>query len=332
MGRIKKERSRLFMKILIIYYSQSGNTRKIAKAIVRGARSAGAVVDVVKLKDASYQMMDDYDMIGIGSPVWKADTPNMHGFIDKMPDQKGKHCFAFNTHGALPYLYFPIVLPNLKNHGLLPIGYRDWYGNVTMPGMPKPYYTYGHPDAQDVMEAEAFGREMAENSPKIAAGDTSLIYPDPEMDDKVFQQAMICSNMLLCPTNPQGTFIRDASKCLYPKCTKCMDNCTMGYIDLTKTPQKFGNRGDRCDDCHECSFCLMLCPAGAIDTDPPILEHAKGCIGKRHLTFEKMLDDAEKASKFRRLIPVEEVGFNTPYVIAHPRHPYFVIPKETDEE
>ena len=101
----------------------------------------------IPLQAVSYTHLDVYKR----QPVWKADTPNMHGFIDKMPDQKGKHCFAFNTHGALPYLYFPIVLPNLKNHGLLPIGYRDWYGNVTMPGMPKPYYTYGHPDAQDVM-------------------------------------------------------------------------------------------------------------------------------------------------------------------------------------
>ena len=46
------------MKILIIYYSQSGNTQKIAKCIARGARSTGAEVDVVKLKDASYEMMD----------------------------------------------------------------------------------------------------------------------------------------------------------------------------------------------------------------------------------------------------------------------------------
>ncbi len=320
------------MKILIIYYSQSGNTQKIAKRIAKGARSAGAEVNVVKLKDASYEMMEEYDLIGFGTPVWKADTPNMHHFIEHMPDQRGKQCFAFNTHGALPHLYFPIVIPNLKNHGMLPIGYKDWYGDVTMPGMPKPYYTYGHPDEQDFAEAEAFGKEMAENSPKIAAGETDLIYPDPPMNEKVFQQAMICSNMLLSPTNPQGAFIRDASKCAYPKCTLCMDNCTMGYIDLTKTPQIFGNRGDKCDDCHECSFCFMICPRGAIETDPPMAEHAAGCVGKRHLGFEKMLDQDEAEGKFRRHIAADDVGFDTPYVIWHPRRPYFVIPREKPED
>ena len=39
----------------------------------------------------------DYDLIGLGSPVWKADTPNMHHFIDKMPDQGGKQCFGFRS-------------------------------------------------------------------------------------------------------------------------------------------------------------------------------------------------------------------------------------------
>ena len=319
------------MKVLIIYYSQSGNTMRIAKRIAKGAESTGAVVDVVKLKDATYEMMKEYDLIGIGSPVWKADTPNMHGFIDKMPDMGGKHCFAFNTHGTLPHLYFPIVLPNLKNHGLLPIGYNDWYGDVTMPGMPKPYYTFGHPDEQDFAEAEAFGREMAENSPRIAAGETDLIYPDPEMNEKVFKQAMICSNMLLCPTNPQGDFIRDASKCAYPKCTLCMDNCPMGYIDLTSEPQRFGNRGFKCDDCHECSFCLMICPTGAIDANPSIHEHGLANKGKRHKPFEEMLDMDEASGKFRRHIAADDVGFDTPYVLWHPQRPFFVLPKDDEE-
>lgn len=317
------------MKILIVYYSQSGNTKKIAHYIGMGAKSTGDDVKVMKLKDVTYDTLNDFDLIGLGSPTWKADTPNMHAFIDKLPDQQGKPCFAFNTHGTLPHLYFPIVIPNLKAHGFLPIGYKDWYGDVYMPGMPKPYYTAGHPDETDFKEAEEFGREMATNAPKILAGDKSLIYPDPEMNEKVFKQAMICSNMLLCPTNPQGVFIRDPQKCLYPKCTLCMDNCTMNYIDLKKSPQIFGNRGDRCDDCHECAYCFMICPSGAITTVEK--EPCKKDIGMRHIEFEKMLDQDEASGKFRRHIPAEDVGFNTPYVYWHPKRPYMKVPSESDD-
>ena len=73
------------MKVLIIYYTQSGNTQAVARCIAKGAERAGASVTVLRLKRATYEMLEDYDLIGFGSPVWKADTPNMHGFIDKMP-------------------------------------------------------------------------------------------------------------------------------------------------------------------------------------------------------------------------------------------------------
>ena len=314
------------MKALIIYYTQSGNTQTVARQIAKGIKSTGAEVTMTRLKNASYEMMDEYDLIGFGTPVWKADTPNMHAFIDKMPDQKGMLCFAFNTHGTLPHLYFPIVIPNLKNHGLVPIGYKGWYTDVNMPGMPKPYYTYGHLDEIDLQEAFDFGVEMAQNAPKIAAGDRSLIYPDPEINDKVTEQALLCSNMLLCPENPQGAFYRNPEKCHYPACHVCMDNCMMGYIDLSADPPRFGNRGYQCDDCHECSYCFMICPFGAVEnSDPEQFEREKS---KRHLNFEVMLDRDEAEGTFRRHIKAEDVGYDTPYVFWHPEHPYLKVPKE----
>ncbi len=318
------------MKVLIIYYTQSGNTQMVAKQIARGAKEAGAEVKLTRLKNATYEMMEEYDLIGLGSPVWKADTPNMHAFIDEMPNQNGKHCFAFNTHGTLPHLYFPIVIPNLKNHGLLPLGYKGWYGDVYMPGMPKPYYTVGHPDEIDLQEAFDFGKEMVINSQKVKDGDMSVIYPDPEINDKVVEQALLCSNMLLCPTNPQGAFYRNPEKCHYPQCHVCMDNCMMGYIDLSQNPPRFGNRGYQCDDCHECSYCFMICPFGAVEnSDPEQFEREKGI---RHLNFEVMLDRDEAEGTFRRYIPASEVGYDTPYVFWHPERPYLKVPKEDDDE
>ena len=73
------------MKVLIVYYTQSGNTQKIASRIAKGAAAAGAEVTMLRLKRVTYEMLADYDLIGFGSPVWKADTPNMHAFIDKLP-------------------------------------------------------------------------------------------------------------------------------------------------------------------------------------------------------------------------------------------------------
>ena len=318
------------MKVLVIHFSQSGNTRKIAHAIAEGAREVADVVDVKALKHVTNEMLDDYDLIGLGSPIWKADPPNIRCFYQNVPDQKGKHIFAFATHGTMPSFYFPVVLPNLKKAGFTVIGSRRWYGNVVMPGMPEPYYTAGHPDEQDCKEAAEFGKEMVLRSQRIYAGETDLIPPMPANDINP-NQAVAIVNMLLEYGNPQGKIIRDPEKCIYPKCSRCMEYCTMGYTDLTCNPQKFGSEGHCCDDIHECAWCFMICPTGAIRLDPSIEEHCRPLIGVRKPLFEGILDKAEADGEFRRLIPFDEVGFDTPYCIAHPNHPYFKVPPKLED-
>jgi hypothetical protein len=58
--------------------------------------------------------------------------------------------------------FFPILLRLVKKKRLRVIGFRDWYGSVFLPMMPKPYLTDGHPDEIDLLEAQSFGKEMAE--------------------------------------------------------------------------------------------------------------------------------------------------------------------------
>ncbi|MGI6334724.1 MAG: flavodoxin domain-containing protein [Saccharofermentanales bacterium] len=319
------------MNVLIIYFSQSGNTRKIAHSIAAGAREVASKVDICSIRKVTNDMLEDYDLIGLGSPIWKADPPNIRRFYQNVPPQKGKHIFAFATHGTMPSFYFPVVLPNLKKAGFTVIGSARWYGNVVMPGMPEPYYTAGHPDEQDCAEAKEFGREMVLRSQRIAAGETDLIPPMPK-NDVDQNQAVAIVNMLLDYGNPQGKIIRDPEKCIYPKCTRCMDFCTMNYTDLTSDPQKFGSEGNLCNDNHECAWCFMICPTGAIRLDPDISEHMKPLIGQRKPMFEKILDQAERDGEFRRLIPIEEVGFDTPYCLAHPEKPHFRVPPKPEED
>ncbi len=319
------------MKVLIIYFSQSGNTRKIAHSIAEGSREAASQVDVRSIKKVTYDMLEEYDLIGLGSPIWKADPPNIRRFYRNAPDQKGKHIFSFATHGTMPSFYFPVVLPNLKKAGFTVIGSARWYGNVVMPGMPEPYYTAGHPDDQDCAEAKAFGKEMVLRSQRITAGETDLIPPMPKNDVNQ-NQAVAIVNMLLEYGNPQGRIIRDKEKCIYPKCTRCMDNCTMDYIDLSCKPQKFGSEGNCCDDNHECAWCFMVCPTGAIRLEPDVYEHIKPFIGVRKPLFETILNKAEEDGEFRRLIPFDEVGFDTPYCLAHPSKPHFKVPAKPVED
>ena len=57
------------MKVLVAYFSQSGNTEKIAKAIWEEA-SQGNETDLKKLEDITPGDVAQYDFIFIGSPMY----------------------------------------------------------------------------------------------------------------------------------------------------------------------------------------------------------------------------------------------------------------------
>ena len=58
------------MKTLIIYFSQTENTRKIAECIYDGIIDAKNQCDIKPLKDVDVKSLSDYDLVGIGAPVF----------------------------------------------------------------------------------------------------------------------------------------------------------------------------------------------------------------------------------------------------------------------
>lgn len=323
------------MKVLVLYYSQTGNTQKIARSIAAGVRTCGHQADVKfmtrdknentrgnpqKAYASLYEILDDYDMVGIGSPVWYEMPPNVRSFVENMPERNGQLGFSFCTHATMPNLYFPLVIGRLQRGGFRIVDWAKWYGNSEIQIFPEPYYTAGHPDETDMSEAKTFGMQLCEEAQKILAGDESLIKEAPA-PDMMRMHANAAIDHLGGYHNVHGKLVRDPEKCLYPKCHICMDNCTMGYIQLEKNPQKFGSNGDNCDDCHGCTYCELLCPVGAIH--PEIAYEEAAPVGKDHGSdlFCRVLNAAEAQGTFRRLIPEDEVGTKSPYYSVHSKHP-----------
>jgi Pyruvate/2-oxoacid:ferredoxin oxidoreductase delta subunit len=308
------------LKVLILYYSQTGNTQKVARAIRDGLRAAGHEVVLKFLLKASAEDLQGYDLIGFGSPVWYEMPPNLRRFVEEMPRLDGKLAFSFCTHGTLPALYFPLAIPRLQRKGLTVIDWKNWYGNCSIQIFPEPYYTAGHPDELDLADAQAFGRSVAEKALRILAGETGLI-PAAPRPDMLPMHANAAIDHLGGFHNVHGRLVRDPFKCLYPKCRICMDHCTMRYIDLAAVPAKFGSEGVACDDCHGCTYCEMLCPTGAIQPVVPYEEAAP--VGKDHgmALFTQVLAQAEADGQFRRLLALQDVGTKTPFYSVHHRHP-----------
>jgi flavodoxin/NAD-dependent dihydropyrimidine dehydrogenase PreA subunit len=315
---------------LIVYYSQTGNTKKVARAIHKGMSQVVEQCAFASVKEIKPQYLNNYDLIGLGSPVWDgAETPNVRRFIENIPKQQGRHIFSFNTHGVMPEHYFSTVVRRLRGKGFTVIGMRDWYGDGLFQLAASPYYTHGHPDEIDLKEAEDFGREMVEVSRRISSGETDLIPPIPAF---VFtEQLHVLTEFYRSGHNPHGFIQYDPEKCVYPKCHLCVDHCLMDYIDLSTSPRVFGSNKTACDMWLGCTFCEMICPTGAIFCDwEKFVKDFEEKIGVI-LGGDPLANAAEEAiasGRLRMLVPKEEVRRDRPYFMVHNKHPRFKIPKE----
>jgi ferredoxin len=295
------------IKSIVIFYSQTGNTKKIAQAIHAGITQLGEPCDIVRLRDVDPGNLAGYDLIGLGSPVIHArEHTHVTKFINSMKYVDEKHAFAFCTHGAVPGYYLSRVVPALIQRGLTVIGWRNWFSSAYHPIIPKPYFTDGHPDAVDLKEAEDFGREMVKRSQRISLGEAELIATLPkgrEYDERYFpvDESPDDFKKLVVRTE----FKVNPEKCNYPRCTYCIDNCPTGAIDLSVSPPIFDK------DCDLCWLCEQTCPRGAIEVDYEPLD-------KYHKPFnisvlQKSVDSFEAKGLFRRLVPLEDIGWDTSF-------------------
>jgi flavodoxin/Fe-S-cluster-containing hydrogenase component 2 len=247
------------LKCVIIYFSLTGNTEKVARAIQKGIIQAAGNCDIMPMKDANPFKLGGYDLIGFGNPIMGTMRFNTYNFIKDIRYVGGKHLFLFSTaHSGGNN--FNSLFTLFKEHGLTFLGGRAYKGAEYGPlGEPSPTAADGHPDKIDLEDAEAFGKQMVENSRQIYAGNTTLIPEQPKPVDLAtiaeldWKKHMETINWHL---------VFDKNKCLYPKCRLCMDFCPVHGIDLTVDPPVLAS------PCLPCGMCDQICPTGAATVDP----------------------------------------------------------------
>jgi len=139
-------------RILILYYSRTGNTEKMAKAVAEGAKTVQSV-DVELTYHATPEQLKDFDAIIVGTPTYHHDTTVdikmlFEEAAAKNINLKGKVGAAFGSYGwsgEAPRL----VIEILKN---------KFEMEVTEP----PLLTRYTPDAAGLEKCKEFGKRIAE--------------------------------------------------------------------------------------------------------------------------------------------------------------------------
>ncbi len=226
------------IKGIVVFYSSTGNTAQIANALYKGMKSV-IPCDVATVKQVKPSDMAKYDVIALGSPNWyMREVANTKVFTHDMPRMDGKHCIIFGTHGGSPVGQYWSMSRNVIKKGMTIIGWSDWYGSDFMtPHSSYPDGEWGHPDEVDLAEAEAFGRKMAEYSVRIYAGETGLIpeIPQPDVGQNSLWSPRVneLGNLTFASPPPDSIPVFDLTKCVYPRCTQCVENCPVNAIDFS---------------------------------------------------------------------------------------------------
>ena len=81
--------------ILVVYYSLTGNTKKIAEAIFEALPLPKVIKPLAEVRS-----LDEYDLVFIGFPVQSHSVPfKAEKFLKSIP--KGKKIALFSTHGSV---------------------------------------------------------------------------------------------------------------------------------------------------------------------------------------------------------------------------------------
>jgi flavorubredoxin len=139
-------------KILILYYSRTGNTEKMAKAVAEGAKTVQGI-EVELTYNATPEQLKEYEAIIVGTPTYHHDTTLdikmlFEEAATKNINLKGKVGAAFGSYGwsgEAPKL----VLEIMKN---------KFEMNVTEPPLLIKYT----PDTAGLEKCREFGRRIAE--------------------------------------------------------------------------------------------------------------------------------------------------------------------------
>lgn len=91
------------MKVLIVYWTGSGNTQEMAESVKTGAKEGGADVTMKFVSEVSTDEVSDYDRIALGCPCMGTESleeGEMEPFIDSIQALiSGKKIVLFGSYG-----------------------------------------------------------------------------------------------------------------------------------------------------------------------------------------------------------------------------------------
>ncbi|MHA1853322.1 MAG: EFR1 family ferrodoxin [Candidatus Heimdallarchaeaceae archaeon] len=239
----------------IIFYSITGTTKLISENIAEGMRKVGYSVEIVDVNDIKLELLNTFDIIGIGSPThYYAPSKRILDFISKLPEMKTAPYFTFLLHGT--YIGKAGVILQKKLGKKL----GNYLGHENFKGADM-YYGYlkegvlaspNQPDKYELQRAVEFGTEIAQRFEKEIE-----VSPKKVKEPLIFAFQRFMTSKLFLKYIIAKTLKVKRKTCI--KCGKCLEVCPENNISLNKKGYPSFD-----SNCIGCLTCQIHCPAEAI--------------------------------------------------------------------
>ncbi len=244
-----KQKKGISMKILICYFSGTGNTQRVVYKFKEALCEKGAEVDVYRIESNEMNFnLDDYDKVGIAYPVHAFNAPAIVlDFAKKLPELKyTKPLFILNTSGE------PLKLNNISSIKLKKILGRKNYDLTNEYHYVMPYnIIFRHTDKMAYDMWETAQKVIPIDAEELLSGKTAEL-------DKVLFGSLLA--FIFRVEHWGGRFNGKRYKvnenCCH--CNACTRMCPTHNITVENGELKFGK------NCIMCMRCSFFCKENAI--------------------------------------------------------------------
>jgi Pyruvate/2-oxoacid:ferredoxin oxidoreductase delta subunit/flavodoxin len=246
----------MVLTALIVYFSQSGATARVAEAVAHGLRDCGYAIDLWNLKMGPPPDVRNYTLLGVGSPVYYYRVPfNVADLIASLPRLDGRPVCTFLVCGAHSFDAGTSLRRMLARTGAREVGYFAARGAGYFLGHLREglLFSADHPTAAELVAAETFGRA-------VAARVAGKPYTPPPFDAKpplIYRVERLLMSRWLIHHVYCRLFKVDHGKCT--ACGLCMDNCPTTNIARDERGHPLWGK-----ECLGCFSCEKDCPEEAI--------------------------------------------------------------------